>query len=353
MGNPRFTFPFTERQLRANALVPKFASVPAIVGSVFIIQHVIKNKKRRGRVYHRILLMMSIHDLIFSFKNFASTWPIPKSEFVYGSSGNVATCTAAAFIGHGSALTSICYNFSLTAFFVFVVRFGWKEERIKKYVEPLLHCIPILVGWSTAVAGIPLKLYNPLGWTCWINTFPPGCIDNETCLRGDNAGIYRYVILDASTLLYQLNDGHVDALDAFSPICFLAFRWAFFHAELWAVFSFTIVAMFMIYQSVLKQERSLDRYNFQHSIVGDRSSRFNGQPRLLGRMSSAFLGFGQASSSQQLPNDKDRSRSTKFAHQALLYVIVFFFTWFFPMLQVIFAMKNDTLYFPLNFLILF
>lgn len=196
MGNPRFTFPFTERQLKANALVPKFASVPAIAGSLFIVQHVLRSKKRRGRVYHRILLMMSAHDFLFSLKNFSSTWPIPKSTMIYGSSGTQATCTAAGFLGHGSALTSICYNFSLTLFFVLVVRFGWKDERIRSsHVELFLHGIPMLIGWSTAIAGLPLKLYNPLGWTCWINTSPPGCIDNETCLRGDNAGIYRYVIL--------------------------------------------------------------------------------------------------------------------------------------------------------------
>ena len=128
----------------------------------------------------------------------------------------------------------------------------------------------------------------------------------------------------------------------------LSFRWAFFHAELWIVYAFTVVAMIMIYHSVVKQERTLDRYNFRSSVHGD-SGRLNGLSRL-GRMGSSIFTSGQASPSRQIPNDNDRSRSTQFAHQAMLYVMVFFFTWFFPMLQAVFALKNDVLYFPLNLL---
>jgi hypothetical protein len=283
-----FTPPFSERQIKATAIVPKVFSFPAILGSLFIIQHILRSKKRRSRVYHRILLWMSVHDFIYSIKSFLSTWPIPDgTNFVYGAKGNTQTCATAGFLGHAGALTSIFYNGSLTVFFLMVVRFGWKEDYIKRKVEPWLHGIPLLFGWSTAIAGIPLQLYNAFGWTCWINTYPPGCTDNVDCLRGDNAGIY---------------------------------RWAFFHAELWAIYGFTIVAMFLIYFQVLKQEKVMKRYAFR---------------------STSEYGVETTTSK------KHRKRSTQFAHQAMLYVIIFFFTWFFPMLQTLFGVTRDDLYYPL------
>ena len=188
-----FQPPFTAGQQKAIALVPKFFASPSIVGSIFIVQHVLRSPKRRQGVYHRILLLMSVHDFIYSVKAFMSTWPMPKdTPFVYGASGNTATCTAAGFWGQGGALTSICYNGSLTLYFLLVVRYGWKEEYIKRKVEVWLHLIPIAIGWSTAIAGLPLLLYNAFGWTCWINTWPLGCQEEKgNCQRGFNAGIYR------------------------------------------------------------------------------------------------------------------------------------------------------------------
>lgn len=187
-----FSPPFSERQLKAVAIAPKIAAFPSILGSLFIIQHVLLSKKRRGRVYHRILLLMSINDFIYSVKAFVSTWPIPEDTlFVHGARGTTQTCTVTGFFGQGGSLTSIVYNGSLTLFFLLVVRYGWKEEYIKENVEPWLHAVPFAVGWSTAIAGLPLSLYNAFGWTCWINSYPFGCIDNVNCERGDYAGIYR------------------------------------------------------------------------------------------------------------------------------------------------------------------
>lgn len=205
MSRSRFTAPFSESQLKAAAIVPKVAAFPSILGSLFIVQHVLRSKKRRGRVYHRILLWMSVNDFIYAVKAFVSTWPQPKdSSFAYGAAGTTATCSAAGFLGHGGSLTSICYNFSLTVFFLLVIRYGWKESQIKTRIEIWFHIIPFAVGWSTAIAGLFLELYNAFGWTCWINSFPSGCTYNVNCERGNNAGVYRYGLRIASVLDFAL-----------------------------------------------------------------------------------------------------------------------------------------------------
>jgi len=181
-------------------------------GSVFIIQSVLRNNHRSKRVYHRLLLLMSSMDLIFSIKEFMSTWIIPKETGVWGAKGTTATCTATGFFGQGSGLTSILYNGMLTLFFLLTIRFGWTETRVQR-IEPILHAVPLAIGWATAIAGLPLDLYNPIGINCWIG--------------GEDAWVY---------------------------------RWAFFHGPLWAVFGFSVIAMIMMYLSVKKQERAVAAY---------------------------------------------------------------------------------------------
>jgi hypothetical protein len=196
------------------AITPKVTSIPSLIGVVtFIIQHVIRSKKRRcSRAYHRILLSMSIMDWIWTVKAFVSTWPIPSDVlFVYASVGITQTCTVFGFLGHGSSLSSGSYNGTLPLYFLLVIRYGWSHDRVKSKAKVWIHSIPLTIGWGTALAGLALDLFHPIAWTCWLCTFPVGCGSSTyPCIRGDSETIGKY-------------------------------RRAFFHAELWAVFGFTSV----------------------------------------------------------------------------------------------------------------
>jgi len=282
-------------QQKALAIIPKILSVPSWLGSTFIVQHVLRSPKRRKRVYHRILLLMCCMDWIFSIWTFISTWPIPAdTPGVFGARGTTGTCTAAGFIGHGAGLSSIVFNGSLTLFFLLTVRFGWSEERTKRRIEPWVHIVPLSIGWGTAIAGLPLLLYNSFGLNCWIAPYPFGCKDSSrygeeaTCTRGDNAWIY---------------------------------RWAFYHGFLWAVYSFTLVSMFIMYRTLLKQERSLDKYR-----VGDG-------------------GFSNSRSDR-----RRRLFSTRFGHQALFFSAVFCLTWIWSLAQWIVQQRQNAPYAPLLYL---
>jgi hypothetical protein len=226
-----FSLPFSQSQLMFLAIVPKITSIPSIIGSTFIIQHVIRSKKRRSQVYHRLLLSMSIADCIWSIKTFLSTWVIPADvPFVYANIGNTQTCTASAFIGHGAPLSSTIYNGMLTLYFLLTIRYGWSNKKVKSKVEVWMHAIPLVIGWGTAIVALSLDLFNPIGWTCWIGTYPVGCgTTTFPCSRGNSE----------STHLY---------------------RWVFFHAELLAMFGFTAVSLFIIYRFILVRERAIDRY---------------------------------------------------------------------------------------------
>ena len=230
---------FNEAQWKALAIVPKITAFPSIVSATFIAQHILRHPKRRSRVYHRLMLGMSLMDVICATKSFVSTWPVPEEAlYVVGNVGTMETCAAAGFLGQGSCLSSSVYNATLTLYFLLTIRFGWKEERTKKKLEWFLHLLPLTLGWSTAIAALLLDLMNPIGWTCWIGSWPPGCNDDTIpCERGGDAD---YIA---------------------------RFRWGFFHGPLWIAFLFMAVSLLSIYLKTRQTEQRTRKYQFDRQSV--------------------------------------------------------------------------------------
>lgn len=240
---------------------------------------------------------MSLMDVIYSIKCFLSTWPIPEELPIYLASGTTATCTAAGFFGHGGALASAVYNGTLTAYFVLTIVNGWTQRRIHRRVEVWLHVVPLLIGWSTAIASLPLTLFNPIGWTCWIGPWPPGCSgdDDDACVRGANADIY---------------------------------RWAFFHAILWACFAYVSIAMLLIYLKIRRAEVVSRQYREPEDNLNIECTTASQQEK-------------------KQKNEYSRRLSRRFGVQACYYVAAFCVTWIFPMAQFVVTQRNGHLYFPL------
>ena len=194
------------------AILPKVTGIISLISSAFIIQHVIRDRKRRSQVYHRLLLGMSISDFFGSFTSFLSTWPIPRGGACLAA-GTKATCTAQGFFFQITTLCTPTYNISLSIYYLLMIVKGWRESRVKK-IEKYLHALPICLGFGTAFASLGLKIYNSAGFFCWIGN--------------DYNGIYRL---------------------------------AFMYAEVWAMMIFLPICMTIIYFHVLKQEKKLDRYS--------------------------------------------------------------------------------------------
>ena len=207
-------------KLKAMAIAPKVTGIISLFSSTFIIQHVLRSRKRRSLTYHRLLLGMSISDFFGSLMCFLSTWPIPRGEACLAA-GTTATCTAQGFFDQTAALCTPTYNVSLAIYYMLVIVKGWKECRVSK-IEKYLHALPILAGFGTGFAALGLKLYNSAGWICWIAPAP-----NNPDRHNPNYGIYRL---------------------------------AFMYSEAWAIMIFLTICMTIIYFHVLKQEKRLDKY---------------------------------------------------------------------------------------------
>ena len=152
---------------KAVAIAPKFTSALSMFGSSFIILKVLQKPKSQRNSYHRLMLGMSICDLLSSTCFLLTTWPIPSDENVYGASGTQGTCIAQGFFSQFSLATAM-YNASLSIFYVAKIRYMWTTKRIERQLEPFLHGLALTIGIGTATAGIVLNLYNNDSWECWV-----------------------------------------------------------------------------------------------------------------------------------------------------------------------------------------
>lgn len=55
---------WSESQLVAIAIVPKVSAVLSATGSIWILVEVATDQKKRSNVYHRLLVAMSVYDLL-------------------------------------------------------------------------------------------------------------------------------------------------------------------------------------------------------------------------------------------------------------------------------------------------
>ncbi|KAL7517032.1 hypothetical protein ACHAWX_001992 [Stephanocyclus meneghinianus] len=185
-------------QSKTLALLPKFTGFFSLVGSTFIFQDILCHgtPSPTKRVFHRVMLGLSISDGIASVVNILSTWPIPKgTPGVYLASGTTATCTAQGFFNELGNLAAPLYNVSLCVYFVRKICDGLTEDDIRSKDEKFMLSAPAVIAATIAVLGLVFDLYNNSGWLCWFAENPPGCAKsvNTDCIRGEHAETFRWI----------------------------------------------------------------------------------------------------------------------------------------------------------------
>ena len=250
---------------KALAIVPKVTGMISFIASGYVVWHILHHQRRRALTKNRILVGISIHDMISAFFGFfLSTWPVPAETWlVYGASGTTRSCTMQGFFFHAGISASPLYHASLSSVYVLNIVFELSNDRIARRAEPLLHAFPILFAWGTAIAGLPLKLYNPadrIGFFCYIAEYPTYCSLRDSCERGENARVY---------------------------------LWAFLLVWIFIVFVYMAICMLLIYHKVLSVERARDKW-----------------------LDGAGL-------------QRHRSKSSLVRRQGVRYCIAFFFPWVF------------------------
>jgi hypothetical protein len=268
-------------QQKMLAIVPKVASMLSLLSSLYIIWDTISLPRNTRKMYHRILLGMSISNLVSSLAWFFTTWPIPPEVLpVWGASGTQATCSAQGFFAQFS-LSTVFYNGGLALYYYLVIRRGWTERALEKSrVEWFMHGVSLSIPLATSSAAVGMGLMNPIGWDCWIASVPLNCEESwlnngvSTCTRGDNANLY---------------------------------QWIFFYLPLWMIiFTVTCVMGLILYQ-FREADKSIDKWRQKAESTG-----------------------ASPTDSRKNRSVKRNKRSKEIGRQCLFYVGSFYVTWFFP-----------------------
>lgn len=281
------TPPFTDAQNTALALIPKFTASLSFFGSAYIIQDSLRSRKKRQKVYHRLMIGLSAFDLVASTVNFLSTWPSPVgTPGAIWASGTTQTCTAQGWFNEMGNIATPLYTAMLCWYYILVIHWGWKEDRVRPY-EKVMHSLPVLAGLTMSIIGTSLDAFNNASWLCWFAELPPSCRDDPLveCERGYYASV--------------LQETH--------------------YAILWTAIVFVTIAMVLIYKGVREKETASSRYEFRPA-----------SPSLSGNR-----------------DRPTRQNSRKVATQAFLFVFAMYLTWFFTSLSRIIVLCGGTYYYPL------
>jgi len=224
------------------AVVPRFSGSLSAISSAVIIYVILRSEKGLSSIYHRIMFGMSIADILGSSAIALTSLPMPsymykEKEFGYYWAGtrlgNTYTCNAQGFFASFGPAIMFSYNATLCIFYTCSIAFNMREQKIRRYVEPIIHGLPVLVGLSYAVPPLFLEMYNPgitsYAW-CAPLPYPDECVYQDVqCVRGSPKAM--------NFLMMMLR-------------CFIP-----------TVFSIIVVSMVLIIWKVTSQERLLHKMN--------------------------------------------------------------------------------------------
>jgi hypothetical protein len=196
------------------ALVPRFTGSISAVSSALIIYIIRRSQTRLSSIYHRIMFGMSLADVCGSIAMALTSLPMPSympKEEIFGYHwagtriGNTLTCNVQGFFATFGMGCLFNYNAMLCLYYACAIAFGMREKNIKKYVEPILHGLPLLVALTFSLLPLFHQMYNPgvsaYAW-CGPLPYPDECTmyDGLECIRG-NGRIKKVIQILVSTII--------------------------------------------------------------------------------------------------------------------------------------------------------
>ena len=158
------------------AILPIPSAMLSIFGSVCIIFMSLQSReKKTWTPYTRLLMGMSICDVISSMTLAVAAFMRPQENERVWTFGSEATCSAIGTLTQFS-YSGLFYNSMLSLYFLLSTRFRLKNQTIAKFFEPLMHFLSLGFPIVTAVLGAFMGVYSTttseLG--CWVNDYPRG-----------------------------------------------------------------------------------------------------------------------------------------------------------------------------------
>jgi hypothetical protein len=202
---------FTDAQYIVLFVVGLISCLLSICGSSIILYLVIRGKKW-GELYHRLLVGLSVSDLILSFCLILQPIFLPAETGYIFAIGNTTTCAIVGF-GYLFFIASYTYNCMLGVYFLATVRYQIPQATISKWLEPhghlLAFAMPIAIGTSAAFFG--LLNPNPFLGVCSLSP------TNHECEWRDDIAVEETSIITTSNSMTNSNSTR-NATTAPTPI---------------------------------------------------------------------------------------------------------------------------------------
>jgi len=163
--------PGTTNQIQMISLVwiPRLTATLSFLGSLAIICMILSDRKEKlTKTNHRLMLGLSVIDVLHSAAYATTTLASPRESEFYGALGNAFTCNAQGFFGV-LAIAIPMYNTCLSLFFVSTIRFRVPQSTFETKVEPIMHIASIMVPLTLAIASVSTSSIKPQKNVCFVN----------------------------------------------------------------------------------------------------------------------------------------------------------------------------------------
>jgi len=190
----------------------------------------------------RYLVLIRHHDEIFRTVD-PGRW---------GALGNDASAIIFSSILLFGMIGSQFYNVGLSIYYLFLIKYNYKDKKFRKKVEPFIHFTILFWALGTVMAVLVTGSFNTLQFgEYWITPSPTDCkIDeNVDCLHGEYANILR--------------------------ICFVSL-------PLLASLIANIGIMIIIWFTVMSLERKMNKYSRITSVTTSANTDLTNSPRKKG-----------------------------------------------------------------------
>jgi hypothetical protein len=224
---------------RAIEIIARSVGIFTVLGAGYIIQDITKDAERRKRTKNRIMLVMSICDLMTAFcGSVIGTTMVPEWTGVPGAMGNQLTCDIQGFFAYASGLASGMFNVSLALCYLLMVRHKYSDERLHG-LEPYFLYTPLVLSIMLAIPGFPFRIYNFYGtYSCHVNASPLNCDQAQSPIECERGELYKY--------------------------------WWYVNSAIFSAGACIIITcMAKMYTTVLQQERSGDRFRFSPTAASN------------------------------------------------------------------------------------
>lgn len=140
-------------------IVGCLSSLLSILGSGSVLYMILKSKDYQAK--HRLIFGLSSADLVSSTAIFLMPFSVPSYLGLTASVGTHASCTATGFFMQSNVLIGCCYNAYLSIYYYLVVRRNWQESDFKRWKEVLAHTFAVAVPTLIGLMGVITQSINP------------------------------------------------------------------------------------------------------------------------------------------------------------------------------------------------